>query len=124
MIEKMLNAIESLKSNILGSNRLMKSNLTLDFRCSYCALSIRTLFLCPDAPFDYGELRAKPQNRLKELQQIITIVFGAHGRGTRGALYLTFCAEARDMLRSITGAADEIQGAETHTAARQGFFFF
>lgn len=44
MIEKMLNAIESLKSNILGSNRLMKSNLTLDFHCSYCMLSIRILF--------------------------------------------------------------------------------
>lgn len=93
MIEKMLNAIETLKSNILGSNRLMKSNLTLDFRCSYCMLSIRRLFFfCPDVLFYYGELRSKPQNGLKELQQIIAIVFEVNGSGMRGALYLTFCA--------------------------------
>lgn len=57
MIEKMLNAIESLKSNILGSNRLMKSNLTLDFHCSYCTLSIRMVVFFPHALLDDSKLK-------------------------------------------------------------------
>lgn len=44
MIEKIRNAIETLKSNTLGSNRLMKSNLTPDFHRSHCMLSVSMLF--------------------------------------------------------------------------------